>query len=76
MYKGVGQEGGYNRKGGCMLIVLLFFTWVLFVSQDENIISTREKFGRIGVGLGSQTGILPGNPTLNPTLTKVLRVWA
>ena len=54
----------------------LFFTWVLFVLQDENIISTREKFGRIGVGLGRQTGILPGNPTPNPTLTKVLRVWA
>ena len=57
-------------------MIVLFFTWVLFVLQDENIISTREKFGRIGVGLGRQTGILPGNPKPNPTLTKVLRVWA
>ena len=37
------------------------------VLQDKNIISTRENFGRIGVGLGRQTGILPGNPTPNPT---------
>ncbi len=28
--------------------MILFFTRVLFVSQDKNIISTRENFGRIG----------------------------
>ena len=61
---------------GWYRMIVLFFTWVLFVLQDKNIISTRENFGRIGVGLGRQTGILPGNPKPNPTLTKVLRVWA
>ena len=53
-----------EREGGVIFIQVLFFESYLEIK--ENIISTGSTIGRIRVG-GRRTGILPGNPTPNPT---------